>query len=139
PPSHSPAPHRPSATYLDSPNVSSNACSLDAQKSTAKAVIDAYTAWDIDRILSYRTPECQHQVLPSSMGRGPESNDEYRAYLSTIMPLYSEFTVAVLKEIQDAETHTCLIYASSTADTKIGRYGNEYALILTFTEDGRHG
>ncbi|KAL5375328.1 hypothetical protein PMIN02_012062 [Paraphaeosphaeria minitans] len=71
------------------------------------------------------------------MGRAAKSNDEYRAYLSTIMPLYSNFTVAVLEEIHDAEAHTCIIHASSTVDTKIGQYGNEYALILTFTEDGK--
>ncbi|KAL5396859.1 hypothetical protein PMIN03_012930 [Paraphaeosphaeria minitans] len=110
---------------------------LSAQKDTAKAVIDAYNAWDIDRILAYRTPDCQHQVLPASMGRAAKSNDEYRAYLSTIMPLFSNFTVAVLQEIHDAETHTCIIHASSKAETEIGQYGNEYALILTFTEDGK--
>ncbi|KAF9728536.1 hypothetical protein PMIN06_011507 [Paraphaeosphaeria minitans] len=71
------------------------------------------------------------------MGRAAKSNDEYRAYLSTIMPLYSNFTVAVLQEIHDAETHTCIIHASSKAETEIGQYGNEYALILTFTEDGK--
>ena len=34
------------------------------------------------------------------------------------------------------KAHTCIIHASSTAHTKIGLYANEYALILTFTEDG---
>lgn len=41
------------------------------------------------------------------------------------------------EEIHDAAAHTCIIHASSTAETKIGPYTNEYALILTFTEDGR--
>jgi len=43
----------------------------------------------------------------------------------------------VKEEVHDAAAHTCIIHASSTAETKIGRYANEYALILTFTEDGR--
>jgi ketosteroid isomerase-like protein len=30
-----------------------------------------------------------------------------------------------------------MMHASSTADTKIGPYANEYALFLTFTEDGK--
>jgi ketosteroid isomerase-like protein len=42
----------------------------------------------------------------------------------------------VLKEIHDAEAHTCMIHARSTADTKKGKYANEYALFLEFTEDG---
>ncbi|OAG00743.1 uncharacterized protein CC84DRAFT_1190701 [Paraphaeosphaeria sporulosa] len=128
---------------------------LGAHKDTAKAVIDGYNAWNIDRILAYRRPGFQHQVLASSMGRTAKSNDENRAYLTTIMPLYSNFTlsafrtritglwlkrpqVTVLEEIYDAETHTCIIHASSKAETEIGQYGNEYALILTFTEDGKH-
>jgi ketosteroid isomerase-like protein len=30
-----------------------------------------------------------------------------------------------------------MMHASSTASTKIGRYANEYALFLTFTDDGK--
>ncbi|KAF3038247.1 hypothetical protein E8E11_001014 [Didymella keratinophila] len=110
---------------------------LAAQQDTARAVIEAYNAWDIDDILAYRSPDCKHRVLPASMNRAAKSNDEYRAYLSMIMPLYSNFTVVVKEEIHDAAAHTCIIHASSTAETKIGPYTNEYALILTFTEDGR--
>ena len=61
---------------------------------TAQTVIDAYNAWEIDAILAYRTPDCQHQVLPSSMARAAQTNGEYRRYLSTIMPMFSNFMVA---------------------------------------------
>jgi ketosteroid isomerase-like protein len=70
-----------------------NTCSLAAQQDTARAVIEAYNAWDIDDILAYRAPDCKHRVLPASMNRAAKSNDEYRAYLSMIMPMYSNFTV----------------------------------------------
>ena len=60
---------------------------------TAQTVIDAYNAWDVDAILAYRTPDCQHQVLPSSMARAAQNNGEYRTYLSTIMPKFKNFTV----------------------------------------------
>jgi ketosteroid isomerase-like protein len=43
----------------------------------------------------------------------------------------------VLNEIHDADAHTSIIHASSTAETKIGPYANEYTLMLTFTEDGK--
>jgi ketosteroid isomerase-like protein len=42
----------------------------------------------------------------------------------------------VYREIHDARAHTCMMHASSTAYTKIGKYANEYGLFLTFTEDG---
>jgi ketosteroid isomerase-like protein len=38
--------------------------------------------------------------------------------------------------VHDAEQHTCVMHATSTAETDVGPYANEYALILTFTEDG---
>jgi hypothetical protein len=41
-----------------------------------------------------------------------------------------------MEEIHDVKAHRFIIHASSTAHTKIGLYANEYALILTFTEDG---
>ena len=44
--------------------------------------------------------------------------------------------VNVRKAIHDPETHTSVLLATSTADTSIGLYSNEYTLILTFTEDG---
>jgi hypothetical protein len=65
------------------------------QKETARTFIDAYNAWDIDAIMGYRAPGCQHRVLPSSLGRSAKTNDEYRDYLKTIMPLFSNFTVVI--------------------------------------------
>ncbi|EMD86779.1 hypothetical protein COCC4DRAFT_42212 [Bipolaris maydis ATCC 48331] len=110
---------------------------LVAQQDTARAVIAAYNAWDIDDIMAYRSPDCKHRVLPTSMHRAARSNAEYRAYLSEVMHLYSNFTVTIKEEIHDAGARKCIIHAFSRAETKIGPYANEYALILTFTEDGR--
>jgi ketosteroid isomerase-like protein len=38
--------------------------------------------------------------------------------------------------VHDAENHTCMFLAKSTATTAIGPYANEYAVMLQFTEDG---
>ncbi|KAI4637874.1 hypothetical protein J4E83_000692 [Alternaria metachromatica] len=109
---------------------------LAAQKVVAKEVIAAYNAWDIERILGYRTPDCKQNILPASLNRTAMTNDEYRVFFKRIEPLYKNFTARVLQETHDPEAHTCIIHARSTATTAIGPYGNEYALILTFTEDG---
>jgi ketosteroid isomerase-like protein len=77
------------------PHRSTNISSLAMQKETAQTFIDAYNAWDMDAIMGYRAPDCQHHVLPSSLGRPSKNNDEYRDYLKTIMPLFSNFTVAM--------------------------------------------
>lgn len=39
--------------------------------------------------------------------------------------------------MHDADAHTCIMHATSTAETDIGPYANEYALVLHFTDDGK--
>jgi len=70
------------------------------------------------------------------MGKPAKNNLEYRKYFESIMPLFSNFTVSVHKEIHDAEARVSVMHASSMANTRIGTYTNEYALFLTFTKDG---
>ncbi|CAA9966074.1 hypothetical protein CFE70_009470 [Pyrenophora teres f. teres 0-1] len=122
---------------LDQCTVNIPLPNLAAQQDTAREVIRAYNVWDIEAILAYRTPDCKHQVLPLSMNRTGKSNDEYRAYFNSIRPHYVNFTATVIEELHDAKTHKCIIHARSRAQTKIGLYANEYALILTFTKDGK--
>ncbi|EAT81494.2 hypothetical protein HBI56_205900 [Parastagonospora nodorum] len=110
--------------------------SLAAQKATAKAVIAGFDAWELEKIMAYRHPDCQIQVIPASLGRPKMNNAEYRVRLAHIMPWFRNFKATVHTEVHDAEAHTCMIHATSTAETDIGPYANEYALILTFTEDG---
>ncbi|KAF1916292.1 hypothetical protein BDU57DRAFT_574111 [Ampelomyces quisqualis] len=109
---------------------------LAAQKDTTQAVLDAYNAWDLEKILAFRAPNCQQQVLPASMGRPSMSNDEYRQRLKQLLPWFRKFTITVHAAVHDAEAHTCIMHATSTAETDIGPYGNEYALVLNFTNDG---
>ena len=110
--------------------------SLATQKKTAKRFIDAYNAWDADAVMEYRSPGCYQQALPSSMGKLAKNNLEYSKYFQSIMPLFSNFTVTVHKEVHDANARMSVIHASSTANTRIGTYTNEYALFITFTRDG---
>jgi len=70
---------------------------LATQKATAQSVLDAYNAWDMEKILAFRTPDCQQQVLPASLGRKTMNNDEYREYLGTILPNFRNFTVTHTK------------------------------------------
>lgn len=44
--------------------------------------------------------------------------------------------ITVQTTVHDADTHTCMMHATSTADTEIGPYVNEYALVLFFMHDG---
>ncbi|KAK1757945.1 putative SLAM family member 5 [Echria macrotheca] len=103
-------------------------------ESIALAIIDGYNAWDLDKLMEHRAPECVHQILPKSLGREPLGNDAYRAYFTRIMPLFRDFRVSVHNTIVgDKEV---ALQATSTADTDAGPYANEYVLIFTFNEAG---
>ncbi|EDU46313.1 predicted protein [Pyrenophora tritici-repentis Pt-1C-BFP] len=101
---------------------------LAAQKATTQAVIDAYNAWDIEKILAVRAPDCTTRVLPASMGRPNMSNSEYRERMNQL---------TIHEEVHDADAHKCMMHLSSTSETDIGPYTNEYALILHLTDDGK--
>jgi hypothetical protein len=67
---------------------------LATQKNTAKTVIGAYNAWDLEKILACRSPDCETKVLPASMGRASRNNTEYRERMSQIMPWFKDFKVS---------------------------------------------
>ncbi|KAK7464919.1 hypothetical protein VKT23_006128 [Stygiomarasmius scandens] len=108
-------------------------------KATASAMISAYNAWDLEAILSdsWRSPSCIHQVLPLSLERPAMDNTHYRQYFGTFMPVFRNFTVTVKNTIVDEKERKVSMWASSTAETDIGPYKNEYVLILNCDEDGK--
>ena len=57
------------------------------------ALIDAYHAWDLDRIIECFDEQLEHRILPSSLGRPVLNKRQYREYLKGIMPLMKSFRV----------------------------------------------
>jgi hypothetical protein len=66
---------------------------LAAQKETTQAVLDAYNAWDLEKIIAFRAPDCTQQILPASMGRPSMGNAAYRERMKELLPLFRKFTV----------------------------------------------
>lgn len=63
-------------------------------------------------------------------------NEAYKAFVSAMMPYFRNFHVTVHDLIEDAAQNKICIWASSTADTDIGPYANEYMVTLHFNEAG---
>jgi len=40
---------------------------ISKQRETANEVIAAFNAWDIDRIIGFRSEDCVHELLPLSL------------------------------------------------------------------------
>ncbi|KAK5659628.1 hypothetical protein OQA88_832 [Cercophora sp. LCS_1] len=103
---------------------------------TALAVIDAYNAWDIEKIMAVRAPECIHEMQPKTLGIPPMDNTAYEAWQKSIMPAFRNFKVEVLEVIEDKGDNKVAIWAKSSAETPAGPYGNEYMIVMHMNETG---
>ena len=80
--------------------------------------------------------DCIHQFLPKSLGRAPRNNEEYRQYFTTVSPTFRDFHAWSDNEIYDVPARKAAVHMYSSATSPIGPYGNEYAIYITFNEDG---
>ncbi|KAI0433354.1 hypothetical protein F5Y09DRAFT_299206 [Xylaria sp. FL1042] len=106
------------------------------RRRTALAVVDAYNKWSIEAIMAIRTEDCIQQILPKSLGRPAMDNAMYKAYFTSIMPHFQNFTVTINDTMEDAQENKVVFWARSEASTEIGPYSNEYVLIMYMNEAG---
>lgn len=66
---------------------------IENMKHTTRAVLESYEKWEIEAIMAPRDDNCIHQILPMSLERPPRNNEEFRGYLTPIIPLFKGFTV----------------------------------------------
>ena len=104
---------------------------------TASSVVAGYNAWSIPAILAPRSSTCTHEILPHSLRIPSMNNDEYTTYFAPSLPMFRNFTVKVHESIVDEEARKVVMLASSTAETDIGPYNNEYVLVVEMGRDGR--
>ncbi|KAI1313116.1 hypothetical protein F5Y03DRAFT_155893 [Xylaria venustula] len=114
----------------------SSGAAVSRRRQTALEVIDAFNKWSIEAIMGIRTEDCTHQVLPKSLGRPLMDNAAFKAYFSSIMPHFKDFTLTIHDVVEDAQENKVVIWASSTASTEVGPYANEYTLIFYMNEAG---
>ena len=111
--------------------------STDILRQTASAVISGYNTWSMDAIMAPRSPTCITQILPLSLGMPPMDNKEYVTYFSKILPAFRDFKLTVKDMVVDERERKVCIWASSTAETVIGRYENEYMILIKCDEEGK--
>lgn len=113
-------------------------CSREQLMQTANTVITAYNAWNIDAILAPRSSTCIQQILPTSLQRPPLDNAAYRTYFGPLMPAFRNWHVEIKEDHTtiDEEKKRVLMWVTSTADTDLGKYENEYWILVEMTEDG---
>lgn len=117
--------------------VIATAMSAETLRQTASAVIAGYNAWTMDAIMAPRSASCIQQILPLSLGRPPMNNEEYTTYFGAFIPAFRNFKVTIKDTVIDEKERKICMWASSTAETAIGPYSNEYMLLLKCDEEGK--
>lgn len=74
--------------------------------------------------------------LAESLKQPPMDNKAFRTYFSAQIPRFKNFHVVVDDVFEDVAGNRVAIWCSSTADTAIGPYRNEYVLMFYFNKDG---
>ncbi|KAK4550078.1 hypothetical protein LTR36_003045 [Oleoguttula mirabilis] len=111
---------------------------LENMKRTTQAVLEAIRSFQVEEALALRTDDCMHQMLPKSVGRPPMSNQEFREWAKAVTPMFRTLPMLITtdNEIYDVASRKAALHMFSAADTPAGEYSNEYAIFLTFNEDG---
>lgn len=106
------------------------------QRQTAEAIVAAYNVMDIDRIMSFRSPECIRQIVPLSLGLKPQDNAKFLTELRKLQPIFSNFSLTVNDVLEDQRSRRVCMWLSARADTAAGEYVNEYVWTMTFDQSG---
>ncbi|KAH8885470.1 hypothetical protein GQ53DRAFT_751190 [Thozetella sp. PMI_491] len=106
------------------------------RRKTAAQILETYNVWDLDQIMSYRAEDCVHEILPKALKMPDMDNATYRTYFGGMMPHYRNFRVEAHDFCEDEADNKIVVHASSSAETDIGPYSNEYMLTLIFNEAG---
>lgn len=64
------------------------------------------------------------------------NNAQYTTYFTPNLALFRNFHVTVQESVVDIDARKVVLQASSTADTDVGPYGNEYVLVVEMGWDG---
>lgn len=72
----------------------------------------------------------------ASLDQPARDNAAYRQYFGAMMPLFRSFEPTIHSIVEDPRANTAAVWCSSVSDTVVGRYANEYVLLLHFSPGG---
>ena len=106
----------------------------------ANDFIAAYNTNTPEGAIAFRSSDCRHSILPTTADfPNAFTNEEYKAYVTINFQRSNNFHLKlsdVAPLIVDVETRTVVMYLTSSAETAIGLYQNEYVYTLRINDDG---
>ncbi|KAI9150789.1 Austinol synthesis protein H [Paramyrothecium foliicola] len=106
---------------------------------TAQNYLAAFNTNTPEGVIAHRSVDCKHRIIPTTAGHPVRSNEEYQAFMAPGLQLMKNFQLKIaegLEPIVDEEAHKIVLYLTSSAETPIGPYVNEYAFALHTNDAG---
>lgn len=101
---------------------------------TAYRLVDAFNAWDEDRIIRYRTENCVHEFWPAGATPGHD-NRAARAHFLATKDLFRNFHVEIIDHVEDTAASRVVFFARATMDSPKGEIELHYVLLLDIAEE----
>ena len=89
--------------------------------------------------IAVRSPDCKHHVLPIAAGHPVRNNEEYKAFIGPSFQFMKHFVLKLadgIAPIIDEVQRKATLYLTSTAETPVGPYSNEYVFTLRTNDAG---
>jgi len=112
----------------------------DTLLKTANGYIDGFKNPGPDLSgVALRTPSCTQRVLSKNLGAPPFTNEGYIAWSRRIREIITSFQLQIAENetpVVDEQARVVVLPLTSTGDTPLGPYANEYYILLRMTENG---
>ncbi|KAH8887146.1 hypothetical protein GQ53DRAFT_327188 [Thozetella sp. PMI_491] len=106
---------------------------------TANGYITSFNENTPEGTIAHRSPNCMHYMLPTWADIPPRSNAEYQAFIAQGFQVLKNFHLKLkdgVSPIIDEEQRKVVLHLTSTADTPIGPYTNQYVFTFQMSSDG---
>ncbi|KAG9229992.1 hypothetical protein BJ875DRAFT_473434 [Amylocarpus encephaloides] len=110
----------------------------EVQAATLDKFIAGWKEFTPESWMATWSGDCTQKMLPFSLGVPARPRAEVIGILPSLMGILKNYQLDIYEIVHDAPRNKAVIYATSNADTPFGdfKWTNEYAVFLTFTEDG---
>ncbi|KAK3706625.1 hypothetical protein LTR37_012634 [Vermiconidia calcicola] len=109
----------------------------ECMRATTETLVKAFDGrWSLEEALAPRSAECEHIILPASLGIGKRNNDEWAEHFRGVKDLITEAKMDIDYYLAVPEERRAVCRSSLSATTAVGPYSNVYVWFLTFDDKG---
>lgn len=111
---------------------------------TANSYIAGFNTNTAEGVIACRTADCRQVIHPSSVpppwNSPPRTNEEYQGFIVPGFKMLRHVQIRLAEGedmLVDEVSRKVLLHLTSTGESDLGSYANEYMIVLKMTDDGR--